>query len=31
MSEREIELICTTVGALGLMVLIGWMAYIQKR
>ncbi len=31
MTEREIELICTTVGALGLMVLIGWMDYIEKR
>ena len=31
MSEREVELVCTTVMALGLMALIGWMAYIQKR
>ena len=31
MSEREVELVCTTVMALGLMALIGWMAYVTKR
>jgi hypothetical protein len=31
MTEKEIELVCTTVMALGLMALLGWMAYIHKR
>ena len=31
MNEREVELVCTTISALGIMALIGWMAYIHKR
>jgi len=31
MTEREVELVCMTVMALGLMALIGWMAYVTKR
>jgi hypothetical protein len=31
MSEREVELVCTTVMSIGLMALIGWMAYVAKR
>ena len=31
MSEREIELVCMTITSIGIMALIGWMAYIHKR
>ena len=31
MTERDVELVCMTVMALGLMALIGWMAYVTKR
>jgi hypothetical protein len=31
MSEKEIEMVCTTIMALGLMALIGWLAYVTKR
>lgn len=31
MSEREVELVCTTIMSIGLMALIGWMAYVAKR
>jgi hypothetical protein len=31
MTEREVELVCTTIIAIGIMALIGWLAYVHKR
>lgn len=31
MSERELDLVCTTICCICLMILVGWMAYINKR